>query len=803
MEKEITAQRQVNPDRLRRLLLIPMGWLVLFLVVPNFIFGILGIRAPWFSYPAEAVCILLWAGFLAYLLIQVRKERRLVAIVLTGLGLLLFSESIRVARNTHLLEYLPLHNANTLSRPVENAFNGLGFAVIACAFIYAIIDMLASRRQLMEEQARLSREIANRQQMENTLRKSEAMLQGISTSALDAVILMDNAGLVDYWNPAAERLLGYTAEEITGKPVHEILAPGRYREAYTKGLQTWHSTGQGPVVGKTLDLKAVRKDGAEIDIALSVSSVQMGGQWFAVGILRDVTERKQAEEALRKYERIVSATRDLISLVDRNYCYQAVNEAYELVHNISRKELIGHPVSELVGATVFETLVKPLLDRCLAGETTGYEAWYEFRNTGRCFLSVTYWPYVEVDGTISGVVVSGRDITQIKLAEEALKQSEARFRSLVDNSGDIVWRMDLQGRFTFVSSAAKKLAGYEPEELLGQSIRVVMDKESGEYALQALSKRLQLDQFGTETTYFEIISRRKDGSLFPSEVVVTPIFDPKGNLFEIQGVTRDATERVNSSRLIAAQQAKMIQTSRLAALGTMAGGIAHEVNNPLATISVATELLETLLHEEHPDRERIKKVSETITHHISRISSIIQGLKMLSRDDTQDPFALAPLQSLINNTLELCQTRFAAHGIALMVPDISPILVIECKPTQYSQVLVNLLNNAFDAVEHLPEKWVRLEVFDEGDTIALAVTDSGPGVPQEIRDKILDPFFTTKEPGKGVGLGLSVSSRLLEAQHGELVIDSECPNTRFVMRMPKRQPKLSANSRSEAGQAAG
>ncbi|HPO14116.1 MAG TPA: PAS domain S-box protein [Candidatus Hydrogenedentes bacterium] len=671
MEEDNTAQRQVNPDRLRRLMLVPMGWLVLVLVVPNFILGALGIKAPWFSYPTEAVCILLWAGFLAYLLIQVRKEHGLVALVLTGLGLLLLSESIRVARNTRLLEYLPLHNANALSRPVENAFNGLGFAVIACAFIYAIIDMLASRRQLMEEQARLSQEIANRQQVENTLRKSEAMLQGIGTSALDAVILMDNAGRVYYWNPAAERLLGYKAEEIIGKPAHEILAPARYRKAYTKGLQNWHATGEGPVVGKTMDLKAVRKDGAEIDIALSVSSVQIGGQWFAVGILRDVTEHKEADDAL--------------------------------------------------------------------------------------------------------------------------KQSEARYRSLVDNSGDIVWRMDLQGRFTFVSSAAKALAGYDPEELLGQSIRVVMDEESGTRALQALAQRRSLEYFGTESSYFEVVSRRKDGSSFPSEVVSTPIFDHEGNLIEIQGVTRDATERVNSDRLIAEQQAKMIQTSRLAALGTMAGGIAHEINNPLATISVATELLETLLHEEYPDRDRVKKVSETIAHHISRISSIIQGLKMLSRDDTQDPFALTPLQSLINNTLELCQTRFAAHGIALTVPDISPARVIECKPTQYSQVLVNLLNNAFDAVEHLPEKWVRLEVFDEEDTIALAVTDSGPGVPPEIRDKVLDPFFTTKEPGKGVGLGLSVSSRLLEAQHGELVIDTDCPNTRFIVRLPKRQPESAYN----------
>ena len=147
------------------------------------------------------------------------------------------------------------------------------------------------------------------------------------------------------------------------------------------------------------------------------------------------------------------------------------------------------------------------------------------------------------------------------------------------------------------------------------------------------------------------------------------------------------------------------------------------------------------------------------------------------------------VRSLIADTLELCQARFAAHEIPVVVSDIPATLELEGRPTQLSQVLLNLLNNAHDAVERLSSKWVHLDVKDEGETLELFVTDSGPGLPPEIRDKILTPFFTTKESSRGVGLGLSISASIVQSHTGELLLDPDCANTRFVVRLPKQQPR--------------
>lgn len=143
--------------------------------------------------------------------------------------------------------------------------------------------------------------------------------------------------------------------------------------------------------------------------------------------------------------------------------------------------------------------------------------------------------------------------------------------------------------------------------------------------------------------------------------------------------------------------------------------------------------------------------------------------------------------------MAFCRERFKHHGIELSLESTTSEFAVECRPTQISQAILNLLNNAFDAVENLAEKWVRVSVKDMGVALTVAVTDSGKGIPKNIRNKILQPFFTTKEVGKGTGLGLSISRGIVAGHGGQLFIDASAPNTSFVIRLPKRQnPQLKA-----------
>ncbi|HAG81428.1 MAG TPA: hypothetical protein DCL61_09700, partial [Cyanobacteria bacterium UBA12227] len=184
----------------------------------------------------------------------------------------------------------------------------------------------------------------------------------------------------------------------------------------------------------------------------------------------DITERKQIEENLQRYERIVSATADGIALLDRNYIYQVVNQTYLTWHNKSYEEIVGHSIKDILGSNLFETLVKERLDRCLAGETIRYQHWFEFKTnpTTKRFLNVTYSPCLEVDNTISGVVVGLRDLTEQKQAEDALRQSEERLQYLLTASPAVIFSSKAEGdyRATFMSQNVSTILGYDAENFL-------------------------------------------------------------------------------------------------------------------------------------------------------------------------------------------------------------------------------------------------------------------------------------------------------------------------------------------------
>ncbi len=171
----------------------------------------------------------------------------------------------------------------------------------------------------------------------------------------------------------------------------------------------------------------------------------------------------------------------------------------------------------------------------------------------------------------------------------------------------------------------------------------------------------------------------------------------------------------------------------------------------------------------------------------SRISKIIKGIRTFAREDEDSPFRLASLSEILSDTLSLCGERLKSHHVALEMPILPPSLQIECRPIQLSQVLLNLLNNAFDAVEKVPEKRISVEVEELPNSIRIKISNSGPPIPTPLRERIMQPFFSTKEPGKGSGLGLSISKGIVETHQGRLDLASDPDQTTFIVTLPKRQ----------------
>ncbi|RYZ94738.1 MAG: GHKL domain-containing protein, partial [Proteobacteria bacterium] len=262
-------------------------------------------------------------------------------------------------------------------------------------------------------------------------------------------------------------------------------------------------------------------------------------------------------------------------------------------------------------------------------------------------------------------------------------------------------------------------------------------------------------------------------------VSIVPL--PKGKKMT---VFRDLTHERRQEKIIEAQQETMIESARLSSLGEMAAGIAHEINNPLAIIQGSADLVHAALEKGGMEPEKLARSMERISSTVSRIAKIITGLKSFARDGSKDPFVPASLKAVVGEALELCQSRYRHNGVELILNLPEEDVLVAARPVQLAQLLVNLLNNAFDAVENQAQKKVCIGVEIAGGDACLRVLDNGPGVPPELRDKILQPFFTTKAPGKGTGLGLSLSRAIVESHGGRLEIKTIGGLTCFEAALP-------------------
>lgn len=238
-------------------------------------------------------------------------------------------------------------------------------------------------------------------------------------------------------------------------------------------------------------------------------------------------------------------------------------------------------------------------------------------------------------------------------------------------------------------------------------------------------------------------------------------------------------------------KAQLMQASKLTALGEMAGGVAHEINTPLSIISMRTEQLEECVRESAYDEKVFAETLSVIKKTTDRIAKIVSGLRFFARDGRRTKPQTVPVSRLVEDTLSLCRERFSNHGVQLelVTEDSYPSLSMECREVEVSQVLLNLLNNAFDAVMDSKEKWVHFTVRDIGPHIEFSIIDSGAGISPHVQEKMMQPFFTTKSVGKGTGLGLSISRGIVESHDGKLFFDNTSKNTKFVVRLPKVQQK--------------
>lgn len=321
-----------------------------------------------------------------------------------------------------------------------------------------------------------------------------------------------------------------------------------------------------------------------------------------------------------------------------------------------------------------------------------------------------------------------------------------------------------------------------PEKLIGKSVHDILPEEVAKKFQHAIDQVIGGEPFFHIDYQLEI-----EGEVFYfSANFSSPSPDTAIML------VRDITERIRAEAALAEQRTKAVGAAKMAMLGEMSGGVAHEINNPLAIIHGKAFHIRRWIEKGQIQPNRVLDALTRIIDTCERISNIVKSMRAIAKDGAQEPPVRTSARSIITNSLDLCRSRIESHRTEIRLGDVDPQVLVSCRPPQIAQVLLNLLGNADQATYKLDTRWVEVDAQVVGDFVEFRVTDSGSGISKEIQEKVMQPFFTTQEIGSGMGLGLSVSKSFVEEAGGNLWLDTSAKNTTFKFTIPLAQSKASA-----------
>ena len=622
-----------------------------------------------------------------------------------------------------------------------------------------------------------------RRRVEELLNKQSSAMN----TSMDGMAILDGDGIYNYLNDAHVKMYGHNdTSELIGKSWEELYDPHELRRFREIIMPEFRKRGhwRGEAIGK-------RHDGSTFPQELSLNVIEGGG---LVCVVRDITERKRIEKELREseelYRKLVTSVPDVIirSDLDGNIVY--INElnlkpfGYE-----GSKEFLGKNLMSFVASEDQDRAaknIKRMFDKHIGLQ--GYKVVLNDKDIVDC--EVNGEVLRESDGTPYGMVFIARDVTERKHVEKKMRE-QAR---LLDIALDSIIVRDMSDKLVYANKATEQMTGWSLEEVRSLQIRdIIMPDQQDKYdnAIKVLLTNGEWEG--------EIHQRTKDGKVRIIHARWTLIRDQEGKPTSRLIINRDITDQRNL-------EFQLRHTQRLESLGTLASGIAHDLNNVLSPIMMSVELLKSWLTE--PKARNILTSLETSA---LRGSDIVRQILAFARGTEKD-FAPQQLRYIVREIQSIINETFSKN-ISLQVNIPRDISLILGDSTQLHQVLMNLCVNARDAMLHggqlvisamnisVDETYAHTQIgLDPGEYVTLSVRDSGVGIPNEIQDKIFEPFFTTKETGQGTGLGLSTVYSIVKAHNGSIKVYSELnKGTEFKIYFPAIKSDTNVSSPGKSG----
>lgn len=618
------------------------------------------------------------------------------------------------------------------------------------------------------------------------------LLERFIETTSDFVLWLDGEGLILFANPALCKALQFTAEELVGQPVWKI-DPQWNPIVWDLNWQTLKS--QGSLRSEQF-LRT--KEGDKIACDLTSNLVVLDGREVCYSVIKDSSQRREQEHRLHTALREANQFRfaltqgTIILSTNAKGVITSANESFLKVMGFTLDEIRGQSARVLRSREHDKEFYETQVQTIKAGRVWRSEVCNLAKNGKPVWFDMVIVPFRSEFGEIEEFMSISYDITEKKLQGDQIKKNEMALSEAQKISRLGSFEYDIESKKGWWSPQAIENYGFPPGTDLNTVNWLSVISADDQQKMRELYQKAIVTHQRFENQFMIL----KDGAPGFLHIIGTPVFDAQGRATKVVGTVQDVTEKVFADRLLKDQQAKLIHASKMSTLGQMAGGVAHEINNPLAIIHGNATLLQEFLNSGEIDKTYIQKSTDRIISTVERIAKIVQGLRTFAHGGASDPFTSVKVADIVQETMAFCESRFRSSGIGVEIGKIDPEMKIDCRPNEISQVLLNLLNNSFDAVMGKAPAWVHVDVSDLGSHVEIRITDSGPGIPADIAEKIMEPFFTTKEIGKGTGLGLSISTGIAETHGGTLTLDRSCRNTRLVLQIPKQQAAAETQKRA-------